>query len=382
MEDLDQRINCSICLSNFRKPKIIDCHHTYCETCLDDYIDKFAVDDKFDCALCRRTITVPPNGAKDFPVNFYVEDQETANNKEEFCVHHGNEILNGYCSDCQLVVCRQCKQTEHQTHEFQSLQDIRQPFVLELQTLKQELADNISQCKSHYDAFNAKIYQKKISTEQLCAEVDLQVDKICKTTHTQGEEIKYILKKTLAEELMNLDATLVKAKRNLFSIKSLYTMSSQMLREASAVEIINSIDLIRQEKEEVCPRYVKAPEVPNIPVPEFHPGDISTEHISRLIGVLKSTCKDNDECSSGSEAPTRCSPPQGAQSGQGPKSSKTINQWSSKYGQSSKRYSRSNYTIHPRRDPTLIWPDDVYSVPLPAQKIRHVVHTYPKYPFQ
>ncbi|KAK6174227.1 hypothetical protein SNE40_017546 [Patella caerulea] len=216
MEDPDQRITCIICLSNFRKPKIIDCHHTYCEACLDDYIDKFAVDDTFDCALCRRTITVPPNGAKDFPVNFYVDDQELANNKEEFCVYHGQEILDFYCSGCQLVVCRQCKQTDHQTHDVQNLQNVRQIFVLELETLKQELADKIPQFQSYSDVFKTRISQNKKSTERLCTEVDLQVVKICQTTHKQGEDIKDILKKTLAKKLMNLDAMLVELKEICF----------------------------------------------------------------------------------------------------------------------------------------------------------------------
>ncbi|KAK6174224.1 hypothetical protein SNE40_017543 [Patella caerulea] len=289
MEDLDQRITCSICLSNFRKPKIIDCYHTYCEACLDDYIDKFAVGDKFDCALCRRTITVPPNGAKGFPVNFYVDDQETANNKDEFCVYHGQEILDFYCSDCQLVVCRQCTQTDHQTHDVQNLQNVRQIFVLELETLKQELADKIPQFQSYSDVFKTRIYQNKKSTERLCTEVDLQVVKICQTTHKQGEDIKDILKKTLAKKLMNLDAMLVEAKRNLFSIKSLYNMISQILKEASTVEIINSMDPIRLEKEEVCPRDVKTPGVSIIPVAKFHPDDTITEHLSLYIGRLNVT---------------------------------------------------------------------------------------------
>ncbi|XP_050396169.1 tripartite motif-containing protein 2 [Patella vulgata] len=293
MEDFDRGITCSICLSNFRKPKIIDCHHTYCETCLDDYINKFAVDDNFDCALCRRTIAVPRNGAKDFPVNFYVEDQEIANKKEEFCVEHGNQILDGYCSDCQLVVCRKCKETDHQTHDCQSLQGIRQTFVLELKTLKQELADKIPQFQSYSDFFRTRISQKKKSTERLCTEVDKQVNRICQTTHKQGDEMKDILKKTLAEELMTLDAMLVEAKRNLFSIKSLHTMTSQILKEASTVEMINSMDIIRMEKEDVCPRDVKTSEVPILPVPEFHPGDFSTESLSRLIGLLNVAFQNN-----------------------------------------------------------------------------------------
>ncbi|KAK6174229.1 hypothetical protein SNE40_017548 [Patella caerulea] len=286
MEDLNQRITCCICLSNFRKPKIIDCHHTYCETCLDDHINKSAVGDKFDCALCRRTITVPPNGAKDFPVNFYVDDQELANNKEEFCVYHGQEVLDLYCSDCQLVVCRQCNERHHQTHDSHSLQGVRQTFVLELQTLKRELADKIPRFQSYSDILRTTISQKKISTERLCTDVDLQVDKICQMTHKQGEDIKDILRKILAENLLNLDAMFVEATRNLFSIKSLYNMTSQILKEDSTVEIINSMDLIRLEKEEVCPRDVKTPVIPNIPVPKFKPGDISTEHLSRLIGRL------------------------------------------------------------------------------------------------
>ena len=38
-EKLSKYLECSLCLSTFRNPKQLSCHHVYCKTCLDKLLE-------------------------------------------------------------------------------------------------------------------------------------------------------------------------------------------------------------------------------------------------------------------------------------------------------------------------------------------------------
>ena len=47
---------CSICTETFHDPKSLPCFHTFCQECLQMYINKYSDDKSFNCPLCRREI--------------------------------------------------------------------------------------------------------------------------------------------------------------------------------------------------------------------------------------------------------------------------------------------------------------------------------------
>ncbi|XP_041376543.1 ubiquitin carboxyl-terminal hydrolase 7-like isoform X2 [Gigantopelta aegis] len=65
--EIDQEyLSCTICLSIFKKPRILPCLHTFCGKCLQDYIDQQpdAYEKKgFSCPVCREFVSIPnPTG--------------------------------------------------------------------------------------------------------------------------------------------------------------------------------------------------------------------------------------------------------------------------------------------------------------------------------
>ena len=61
-------LECSICLEEMTKPKILPCGHSFCLTCLNRTADRN--NKKVLCAICRKKHRLPKFGVKGFPNNF------------------------------------------------------------------------------------------------------------------------------------------------------------------------------------------------------------------------------------------------------------------------------------------------------------------------
>ncbi|ESO90253.1 hypothetical protein LOTGIDRAFT_123514, partial [Lottia gigantea] len=51
---------CVICLENYKKPKFLDCHHTFCQECIRDLEQKSPR--TVSCPLCQRKVQLPAGG--------------------------------------------------------------------------------------------------------------------------------------------------------------------------------------------------------------------------------------------------------------------------------------------------------------------------------
>ncbi|XP_055959210.1 tripartite motif-containing protein 59-like [Patella vulgata] len=93
---------CSLCLNNFTKPKLLPCHHTFCQQCIDDLIKAYAHFNKFNCPTCRQQTDIPSGGASQFVTNFYLEDDD---DDKQYCTKHKKKEIQVYCRDCRKPCC-------------------------------------------------------------------------------------------------------------------------------------------------------------------------------------------------------------------------------------------------------------------------------------
>ncbi|XP_050403664.1 E3 ubiquitin-protein ligase TRIM56-like [Patella vulgata] len=106
---------CSICLNDFKQPKIIDCDHTFCFTCLEDYTNKVSSNNRFPCPLCRHDVHIPEGGLGEFKSNLDIDiEQELVSDicTEEIppcdvCKTGVNSEFK--CEDCEQYLCSSCR---------------------------------------------------------------------------------------------------------------------------------------------------------------------------------------------------------------------------------------------------------------------------------
>jgi len=68
MNKVQEELICSICLENYKNPKILPCFHTFCETCIDKVISTTTpTPSHINCPTCRKIIPIDRGGASSLP---------------------------------------------------------------------------------------------------------------------------------------------------------------------------------------------------------------------------------------------------------------------------------------------------------------------------
>ncbi|XP_061755300.1 tripartite motif-containing protein 3-like isoform X3 [Nerophis ophidion] len=132
-----QFLVCSICLDHYRNPKVLPCLHTFCESCLHNYIPPESL--ALPCPVCRQTSILPEKGVCALQNNFFItnlmevlqRDPEcsrpeacsvleslsaAAAGKPLSCPNHEGKVMEFYCESCDTAMCVDCTEGEHRQH--------------------------------------------------------------------------------------------------------------------------------------------------------------------------------------------------------------------------------------------------------------------------
>ncbi|KAL3887886.1 hypothetical protein ACJMK2_000275 [Sinanodonta woodiana] len=128
-----QVLQCPICLESLRRPKVLPCGHTYCNSCLQSHISSKVINRGtpqacFPCPVCRADTTLPDNTASVdqwaelFPVNSIVSsllDVSVETFGEKFCdicrKWNRETSAKSFCKDCKRFLCTLCKEHHNET---------------------------------------------------------------------------------------------------------------------------------------------------------------------------------------------------------------------------------------------------------------------------
>ena len=129
------RLKCSICLDQYKDPKLLSCFHVFCKQCLKLVLQEGGRS-ILRCPNCRRATTLPPQGVSglqsDFHAHHLFEIQDTlVKAKEPQCEKCKlKSTATGFCRDCGKLVCDKCTEI-HQTwedftnHQIVTIQDVQ-----------------------------------------------------------------------------------------------------------------------------------------------------------------------------------------------------------------------------------------------------------------
>ncbi|XP_077981334.1 E3 ubiquitin-protein ligase TRIM45-like [Glandiceps talaboti] len=106
-------LSCSICLEQYKVPKLLPCHHTFCLHCLESLVKKKGV---LNCPTCQQEVDLPSGGVAALKNNFFMntllevvekrtEEAKKTQHKCEFCEE--NDATH-FCRDCEQHFCDGC----------------------------------------------------------------------------------------------------------------------------------------------------------------------------------------------------------------------------------------------------------------------------------
>ena len=139
LDNLHDKLSCSVCMCTFTDPKQLPCLHSFCLHCLNGIQRTSGVHGKITCPECRRQFEIPGSGNLSvLPTNFRInslidvlaiKECSTANVKCGNCDKRSAQTL--YCFQCCSFWCEECilahniirTNKEHKTLALKDFQD-------------------------------------------------------------------------------------------------------------------------------------------------------------------------------------------------------------------------------------------------------------------
>ena len=161
IKDLEEIVKCKVCLSTCNDPKILPCHHSFCQECLEGLPqEREARGDTYylSCPYCRQCTEVPREGVGAFPVASFVNDvmeimsKNAPDAQQVTCIDH-DKPLDMFCVTCETVICHYCAASyTHKDHKYdlicdsypkhyQMLRESLKPVKEKKEALKKVLSD-------------------------------------------------------------------------------------------------------------------------------------------------------------------------------------------------------------------------------------------------
>ena len=132
------RLECGICLDQYKDPKLLPCFHVFCKQCLERLMEKRDGQSVLQCPNCRRTTALPLQGVSglqsDFHANHLFEIQDTLAKVQEpqkiECEKCKKSTATGFCQNCGKFICDKCTEMhqtweEYSTHQIVTIQNVQ-----------------------------------------------------------------------------------------------------------------------------------------------------------------------------------------------------------------------------------------------------------------
>ncbi|XP_033124414.1 tripartite motif-containing protein 2-like [Anneissia japonica] len=132
LESVDEKVlECTICFKRLQNPKSLNCFHSFCLACLEDWVKT-----KGDliCPTCSKSYLIPEGGLQKLPPNTFLnnllETFEQFSEKAEMKCVCKKGLSEYYCQDCRQYLCTACSDHHKDfrifaNHKLHSVEDVR-----------------------------------------------------------------------------------------------------------------------------------------------------------------------------------------------------------------------------------------------------------------
>ena len=106
-------LTCSVCLEDFKQPKVLPCCHTFCKGCLERILEKSGQKGSLICPQCRAEHSVPVGGTGAFSTDFTVLQafrKHSLTAKRMSCGMCSSQDAPpaSFCEECEEYLCEYC----------------------------------------------------------------------------------------------------------------------------------------------------------------------------------------------------------------------------------------------------------------------------------
>ena len=198
IQEVEEELNCSICLDTYTDPKLLQCYHVYCRKCL----VKLVVRDQqgqliVSCPICRHDTPIPANGVAGlqpaFQINHLLEIMEkhkraasdSANVERDFtslaphdmievcCPEHGGKEVELYCETCGEPICVKCglKGGKHHSHDYEELDKAFEKYKVEITASLEPIEKQLTTINKALAQLDTRCWE--ISNQQAAIKADI-----------------------------------------------------------------------------------------------------------------------------------------------------------------------------------------------------------------
>ena len=199
LKKVEDQLNCSVCLDIYTDPKLLQCLHVFCKTCLRKLVFR---DEQgqlvLSCPNCRHITPVPANGVAGlqpaFHINHLLDIAEDLKREKEapasaeradsssaslpptqekvstFCSEHVKEELKLYCETCGELVCFHCtlKTGKHHNHNCELIDKAFETYKNDIGSLLEPInkkLTSVEEVLTQFDKCNGEISHQRAAIE-------------------------------------------------------------------------------------------------------------------------------------------------------------------------------------------------------------------------
>ena len=181
LEKLKNKLECTICLTDYTDPKLLPCFHVFCKQCLEPLVIQDHDGLSLQCPICRHSTKLPPKGVAALQSDFHVEHlfeirdafEKAKQPQTTRCEKCEDDNTTGFCRDCGEFICDACttlhrKWKQFKSHEIISLEEVQTEATNLVLPKKQ-----VSYCPRHPESI-LKIFCETCS-ELICIDCTIKL---------------------------------------------------------------------------------------------------------------------------------------------------------------------------------------------------------------
>ena len=181
LEKLKNKLECTICLTDYTDPKLLPCFHVFCKKCLEPLVIQDHDGLSLQCPICRHSTKLPPKGVAALQSDFHVEHlfeirdafEKAKQPQKTRCEKCEDDNATGFCRDCGEFICDACttvhrKWKQFKSHEIISLEEVQTEATNLVRPKKQ-----VSYCPRHPESI-LKIFCETCS-ELICIDCTIKL---------------------------------------------------------------------------------------------------------------------------------------------------------------------------------------------------------------